>query len=153
MQMLIGRFGIWTLCFFAQVLVRWAIVFWSPCGWPSWWLQSRSHLHTKLCPLAQGHLQCAKELGIMAKKIHGNLHLLSRLLCALHMFISWEVESKLWLPVLNSSLLCCSSLPSCSGTEDVVELWANGSVPLIIYPGQCFITEAPKCSTKRKASH
>lgn len=38
-------------------------------------------------------------------------------------------------------------------TEDAVELGANGSVPFIIYPGQCFITGAPKCLTRKKASH
>lgn len=102
--MLIGRFGSWALCFLAQVLVLWAIVFWSPCGWPSLWLHSCSHIHTKLCPLAQGHLQCAKEQDIWQRK-HTATCIWCLSFCVLFtLFISWEVESKLWLPVLNSSL-------------------------------------------------
>ena len=74
--------------------------------------------------------------------------------CALHMV--YQLRSGERALALNAEGLVALADPvllHVQETEDAVELGTDVSVPVVIYPGQRFITGAPKCLTKKKASH
>lgn len=108
---------------------------------------------TNLCFLAQVPSAAYKESWALWEKQTQNPASGVLAACAPHM--AYQLRSRDRALALRAQRLIALAAPvflHVQETEDAVELGANGSVPFIIYPAQCFITGAPKYLTK-KPSH